>query len=712
MLFPELGPGFNEENDNSLLARMSTFYKDSITINQTFWEEASIDTRFEAGDQSLWADMYGSSLSGRHKNFNFNRIRRVINMISGWQRRNRKSTIVTPVENGDAETSDQFTKLLMWTNQREGVLETVSDAFHGALVTGMSLLQVWTDYRSDPISGNIKVDNCAYNEFLIDPFFKKKDLSDCNAIWKRSYLTRNECISLLPDHKDDILSLPAKDDRDGKFNYMPESFNTGTKGLLAYDEFYYRDQRKQRMLVDTVTGETLEWKGMALRDDDDEERLKEYLKYYPRVTVIECEIPTVRMAIVVQGKVVYDGPNTMGIDRYPFIPVFGYFSPQMADYSWRIQGVVRGLRDSQYLYNRRKVIELDILESQITSGFKYKVDSLVNPKDVFLSGQGRGLAIKQEAQMSDVEQIIPPEIPPSMIQLSELLGREIQEISGVNEELLGSATDDKAGILSMLRQGAGLTTLQILFDQLDRSQKLLGGLMIDIIQANFTPGKVERITEQEPTEQFYNKAFGKYDAAIEDGVNTTTQKQMQFAQLIQLKELGVTIPDEVLLEATTLQNKKDLISAVTQANEQEQQAQQMQVEAQLAEAEARIKLTEARATADTGLGIERISRVQENEAFAIERRAEARKDSAQGILNIVKAVKELDDIDLAQLEKMISISNMVNETESLAAARAEGGLAQPSTKASSSLVEKTKGRLLADVAKQLDRGGTPTKGII
>jgi hypothetical protein len=58
-----------------------------------------------------------------------------------------------------------------------------------------------------------------------------------------------------------------------------------------------------------------------------------------------------------------------------------------------------------------------------------------------------------------------------MIQLSELLGQEIQQISGVNEELLGSAQDDKAGILSMLRQGAGLTTLQGLFDNLDFATK-------------------------------------------------------------------------------------------------------------------------------------------------------------------------------------------------------------------------------------------------
>jgi len=654
MLFPELGPEFFEENDNSLLARMSTFYKDSITINQSFWEEAEIDTRFEAGDQSLWTDMYGLIPQNRRQQFNFNRIRRVINMISGYQRQNRKSTVVTPVENGDAETSDQFTKILMWLNKQEGVLETISEAFHGSLVTGMNLLQVWVDYRRDPVSGSIKVDNCAHNTFLIDPYFRKKDLSDCNAIWKRSYLTRKEVLSLLPDQYDMVMALPAKEERDGKFNYMPESYNVGPKNLMMYDEFYYRDYRTQKIIIDTVTGETMEW------TSDDDEALKEYLRFYPQVTVSEAEVPTVKVAIVVQGKVMYDGPNPIGIDKYPFVPVFGYYNPQMSDYPWRIQGVVRGLRDAQYLYNRRKVIELDILESQINSGFKYKIDSLVNPKDVFLSGQGRGLALKQDAQMTDVEQIIPPQIPPSMIQLSEILGREIQEISGVNEELLGSAQDDKAGILSMLRQGAGLTTLQILFDQLDRSQKLLGGLMIDIIQSNFTPGKVAKIIEDEPTSQFYNKAFGKYDAAIEEGINTTTQRQMQFAQLMHLREAGLPIPDSAILESATIQNKKDLIETMEQQAQQEQQLQQMQLQVQMEETKANIDLAKSRAVADQGLGVERFSRVQENEALAIERRAEAQKDQAQGLLNIAKTLQEIETIDIDQLQKLIALSKLLS----------------------------------------------------
>ena len=570
-LFPH-GPEYYDENNHGILAKMSAFYAESITVNQTFWGEADTDTRFEAGDQSLLNDLYNNLPANRRRQFNFNRIRRVVQMISGYQRRNRKSTIVVPVENGDNETADQFTKILLWIARTEGVLETISEAYHGALVTGMNLLQVWVDYRSDPVSGNIRVDNCHYNSFLIDPFFKKADLSDCNAIWKRSFLTKRECISLLPAHSDQIMALTGNNSRDGKFQFMPESYNFSTKNLLTYDEFYYRDYRTQQMLVDSETGESMEWKS------EDKDALKRFMQLYPQVTTLTQEIPTVRLAIVIQGKVMYDGPNPNGIDKYNFIPVFAYYTPQMPYFDKRIQGVVRGLRDAQYLYNRRKVIELDILESQINSGFKYKENALVNPKEIFLSGQGRGLALKDEAQMTDVEQIIPPQIPPSMIQLSEILGKEIQEISGVSEELLGSASEDVAGVLSMLRQGAGLTTLQSLFDQLDYSQKLMGSLMIDIIQANFTPGKVQKILEgEQPAPQFYNKAFGKYSSAVEEGLNTDTQKQMNFAQLIQLREMGVPIPDIVLIEQSTLQNKKKLTDALEAQHQKQQQQEQMQM---------------------------------------------------------------------------------------------------------------------------------------
>jgi hypothetical protein len=214
----------------------------------------------------------------------------------------------------------------------------------------------------------------------------------------------------------------------------------------------------------------------------------------------------------------------------------------------------------------------------------------------------------------------------------------------------------------MLRQGAGLTTLQTLFDNLDQSQKILGGIMLDLMQTNWTPGKIQRITNEEPTEQFYNRAFGKYDAVVEEGLNTSTQKQLQFGQMLELRQvLGDLISPEDLLESATIQNKEELIKKIKERNESAQQQQQQQQQVQMEVLGAQIKDLQARAVANEGLGAERASRIQENRALAIERLAEAQKDRDLGTLDRVKAIKELTDIDLNQVAKALEIIGVIQE---------------------------------------------------
>ena len=276
-----------------------------------------------------------------------------------------------------------------------------------------------------------------------------------------------------------------------------------------------------------------------------------------------------------------------------------------------------------------------------------------------MQGQGRGLALKDEAQMTDVQKIPSPGIDPSMIQLSELLAQEIQEVAGVSDELLGFDNKDTlSGYHAMLKQSASTTTLQILFDQLDIAQKLLGKIFIDIIQANFTPGKIQKILGgEQPSEEFYTKAFGRYNAVVEEGLNTATQRQLQFGQMLLLKEAGVPITTQDLMEAATVQNKDKIIENARKQEEQQMQAQQAQAQSAMQEQQARTELAQARAEADRGLGMERISRINENQALAEERRAQGEKDNEIALLNFVKALKEIESVDLAHLEKLLALSS-------------------------------------------------------
>jgi hypothetical protein len=658
-VFPDLTP-YYVDDDQEIRRRMNAEYQQNITLQQQAWNEMDIDTRFHAGDQTLWNQIYGTLPLQNRRTFQFNRIRRIINLITGYQRRNRKSTIVTPIENADQETSDQLSKVLQWTNNNGRAYDTISDAFQGACITGLNLISVWMDYRSDPVNGDIRFERKSYNGIMVDPTFKKKDLSDANSIWTRKWMSKKQIVSLLPERKKEIEAMPYTANRDEKFIFLPENYQLGIQGLLPYDEYWYLDYRPAKLLVDVESGDTKEWEG-------EEKALKEYLRYFPQIQAVDIQKQTCKLAICVGNRVMYNGPNPYGIDRYPFVGVFGYFEPEIPYFALKMQGVVRGLRDAQFLYNRKQVICNDILESQINSGLKYKESALIDPNDAFLVGQGRALALRDSASMDDVQVIQPPGIQQSMMDLMKSLGDEIGQISGVNEELLGSATDDKAGILSQLRQGAGLTTLQILFDQLDESQEQLGSLTLDLIKANFSKGKIQRILgeDKEVSEQFTSKAFQKYDCNVEEGIMTTSQKQMQFIQLMNLREAGLPIPDSVLIEAAQLQDKKKLTDALKAQADEQKQVQDAQTQAQLQQVQVLTESMQAKAQSDRALAEERINKIGLDAALNVERIARAQEDRDQGNLAKIKAAKELESMDLNHLREMLAILESLQEGDKL-----------------------------------------------
>lgn len=59
------------EGDHSVQQMLDETYARAITINQSFWSEADIDTRFKVGDQQMIDDYYGNLPAFRRKQFNF-----------------------------------------------------------------------------------------------------------------------------------------------------------------------------------------------------------------------------------------------------------------------------------------------------------------------------------------------------------------------------------------------------------------------------------------------------------------------------------------------------------------------------------------------------------------------------------------------------------------------------------------------------------------
>jgi hypothetical protein len=617
------------------------FYQSNYPTNSVYWLQGAIDKRFKVGDQQLYNQVYGQGQQNQQKFF-FNLIRRHINMVCGFQRRNRRSTVMLPVNDDDDGLADDYNKVMRFCDDRDGFQEYLSQGFEGACDTGETLLHLYPDYTFDPVSGDLFTDAVQWNNYLIDQYTRKQDLSDCNGIWRRRWTSKEMAKSLLPGLSKEIDKMKPGGMKDGRFPLQAELQNVATSNLFTYDEFYYKTTRPGKIIIDPMTGESAEWNE---DENDDDDMFDMVMRQQPWLKVKEVEIPTVKLVISLSGKTVYHGKNLLDIDDYPFVPLQIYVEQDIQAYAWKKQGIIRNLRDAQFLYNMRKVIELQLLQSSLNAGWIYPVDAVTDAKCFRQTSGGDGFLIplKSGRQAAEIQRIEPVALPQSLLELSQSLAEDITKISGVNEELLGAATDDKSGILSMLRQGAGLTTLQTIFDKLDYSQRLYGKIRLQAIRKNFSKGKIRNILGHDPDPRFFISNSQKY---------STTQKQTELQQLLHFKEIGIPISNKSIIRSAFITNKKQIIADMEEEQQAQMQAQQQESQQAAQVDQSKVMAAMAKAQLDHAKIAETYAKVDDLEASAEHKKAQTEFD-------LVKSMLELENMDLDMIGRSYEIAMMI-----------------------------------------------------
>lgn len=637
-----------------VVAEFDRYYLEAYSAWDAFYPLAERDLRFFLGDQ--WDEQEKRQLfqEGR-STFVFNRVRRNINMITGYQRKHRLSSVVAPVENSDQKTSDQLSKLLLHSmNLAEGYQE-ISDAFGGALKTGWNMLSLWMDYREDPINGDIKISREPYNGFILDPYFTKRDLSDCSYILRRRYLSLEQAKSMLPGMEKDVERLYKMGwSRDDKFTWLPYQRQASTQEMMAYNEMYVQKWKNVPMLVDMETGETTEF-------DIPKEQIDMFLAQYPQLKIVQKPTKYIEMHVILNDEYMRKEINPYGLDEYPFVPFMAIFEPESDQWGLKVQSLIRCMIDPQKESNRRRSQMVDILDSQINSGWIASENSVINPRSLFQSSQGKVIWKREDAPPDALEKIPPAQIPPSMFQMQEVFDKDMTEIVGINDAAFGQPdSGNESGVMMMLRQGAAMVNLQELFDNLRLSQKNLSKKMLKMIQT-WRPNKVQRIINEEPTQEFYNAEFTKYDVVVQEGILTDTQRQMYFRQLVDLQQLGAPVTGEMLAKAAPIQGKSEYIEEIAQLEKQqaEQAQQQQQIQDQILQTQS--QASQAKAISDVALSKERFTRAISNMGLHEERNSEAIQNRSQAALDRVKAIKELSSMDDDRLIKYLSIVQQMEE---------------------------------------------------
>ena len=639
---------------HSIVQDYDEYYQEAYYAWSPYYPLAERDLRFYLGDQ--WDEKEKRMLFEEGRNqFVFNRVRRNINLITGYQRKNRLSSVVIPVENSDQETADIRTQILLYALEHAEGYRQISDCFGGALKTGFNLATVWMDYREDPVNGDLRIGREPYNGFITDPYFTQLNWSDCSYVIRRKYLAPDQAASLLPGMEKEVYALHKMGwSRDDKFTWLPYQRQPNGQDLIAFNEFYEQKWKKVPMLVDQETGEFTEWEGK-------EDTLKEYVKLYPQLKVIQRPTRYIEKHIILNDQYMKTDINPYGLDEYPFVPFVALWEPESDLWGLKMQSLIRCMIDPQRESNRRRSQMIDLLDSQINSGWIADEDSVINPRSLYQSSQGKTIWRKKDAKPGAIEKIPPAQIPPSMFQLQELFDKDMMEIVGVNDAAFGETQNgQESGVMFMLRQGAALVNLQDVFDNLRFSQKLLSKKILKMIQ-KWTPEKIKRITNKDPGEAFYDPESTKYDVTVQEGLLTDSQRQMYFKQLIDLKQLGVPVSGKMLTEAAPIQGKTEFNKQI--AEEEKQAAEQAQKQAQLQEQimKTQSEMAQAKSISDIALSKERFTRAVANMGLQEERNSEAIQNRAQAALDRARAMKELESMDDDRLVKYLSIVRMMEE---------------------------------------------------
>ena len=287
--------------------------------------------------------------------------------------------------------------------------------------------------------------------------------------------------------------------------------------------------------------------------------------------------------------------------------------------------------------------------------------SLGDEEDAFATAHGQPRQFTKDAIMQKRYQDREiKEIPQSEIMLQKIFDDNMPKMININEEMFGVPPKGKmqiAGMLAKLRVGTGLIGQRGLFHNFSFSTKIVGGKALKFFQ-QYTPEKVRRILNKEPAPGFTKHDFGKYDAVAAEGMLTDTTKNLFYAEIMAMKEIGAKIGEpfpvgwRILVKHMPIQAelKEELLQEMEQIEQAAQQKQAQQDEIQNMMSKLQV------------LGMQ--SQILENRAQAEERRTQAVENQSGVAADRINTMTKIQEMQQnMRLNPLMELAKLALEFE-------------------------------------------------
>lgn len=548
----------------------------------------------------------------------FNRVARTINAVTGVEVQNRQEVKYYPrnidlnqdqpqqpqMSQGmphqmggapqqqqmpDPQSDDQgFAEMMneaaSWAREQTNAEDEESEMFVDTLICGEGWTEMRMDYEDDP-QGIIKKDRVDPLFMLVDPNSSKRNHEDAKWLAYVKEFTKKEAREMFPEldnietgtfwNDQDMLVHDADDD----WKYINDySSEMGRPNMVTIVQYQYYVKEPEYVVL-TNEGEII---NLSVKKYN---KLKDYLGMMALKAVRVIRKKYKQCFLV--GKTIRDKTD-LDCDSFTFKSTTGlrdrnrrtFFGlidimkdPQRWANKWmsQIQYILNSNSKGGLLVEEGAVEDIRQLEDDWTSS-----DSVIH---LLPGGLGK---IQQKGNM---------EYPEGIDRLLNYAVNAINDITGVNLEMLGTSNRDQPIGLEVTRQNAGITVLATFFDSLRRYRKADGKLLAHYIREYISDGRLIRIIGDKGIKYIplikSNVAFD-YDIIVDDSPTSTHSKEKTFYLLNQIipmaQQANIPIPKEVLeyapLPFDLVQKWKEEISKQQAANQPDPQAQQMQQELQ------------------------------------------------------------------------------------------------------------------------------------
>lgn len=508
-----------------------------VLSEEAFSEIRSIaleDLEFRAGEQWPEGVKNERNLDGRPC-LTINRIPQFIRQITNDQRQNRPAIRVSPVDDkADIETAKILQGMIRHIEYNSSADTAYDTAFEGAVTKGFGYFRIITDYVDAKSFDQEILIKKIQNSFSVypDPFAKESDGSDMN--W---------CLVVEDVNKDDYDSMYSESELSQMQDWQgigdqSEGWVSGKSCRIA--EYFYKDY-KETTIVLLSNGQVIE-KSQAKQ-------------LPPDITVLnerKASIPTVKW-LKINGIEILEETEWLG-QWIPIIPVYG--DELNVNGKKILEGVIRHAKDSQRMYNYWASTETEaialapkapylVAEGQI-KGFENQWREANRKNQAFLTYK----PVSSGGTTIGAPQRNTYEPPVQAVSNARMLASEdLKATTGIYDAALGNRSNENSGVAIQRRNAQSQTSNFHFVDNLSRSLKHAGRILVDLIPKIYDAPRAARILgedgEQEIVrinEEFekngqivnYELSRGKYDVAVDVGPSFATKRQEALTSMIDL----------------------------------------------------------------------------------------------------------------------------------------------------------------------------------